>query len=68
MSIKNINLIEKTGITLIFIGFIFMLLNDLWEANPIAFIMEKNMYFSSIGLLLWALAYQNKKDKENKEN
>ena len=68
MKIKNSNLIKKIGFALIVIGFIFMLLNDVWENNPISGIMDKNLYFSSIGLIIWALAYQKRTDNEEKQN
>lgn len=67
MTIKNNKLIERVGFALIVIGFVFMLLNDVWENNPIPTIMEKNMYFSSIGLIIWALGHQNRISKEKEE-
>ncbi|MFT5265835.1 MAG: vacuolar-type H+-ATPase subunit I/STV1 [Glaciecola sp.] len=68
MNIKNSNLIEKIGFALIVIGFIFMILNDVWENNPIPEMTDKNMYFNSIGLILWALGYQSRIDKEKKKD
>ncbi len=66
MSIKNSNLLEKIGFALIIVGFVFMILNDTWKDNPIPTLMEKNMYFSSIGLLLWAFGNM-RREKESKD-
>jgi uncharacterized membrane protein len=64
---KNTNWTERIGFLLILIGFIFMLLNDSWENNPIPKIMGKNMMFSSGGLLIWALGHMKRQADEKKE-
>jgi uncharacterized membrane protein len=64
---KNTNWAERIGFLLILIGFIFMLLNDSWENNPIPKIMGKSMMFSSGGLLIWALGHMKRQAYEKKE-
>ncbi len=57
---KNLNWSERIGFVIILIGFVFMLINDSWENNPIPKITDKNMLLSSIGLLIWALGYMKR--------
>ncbi len=67
MAIRKSRLVELLGFILIIVGFILMILNDAWDNNPIPNITEKNMYFSSIGLIIWALSYQSRKSEEEQE-
>ncbi len=63
---KNTNWFEKIGFILILIGFVFMILNTSWENNSIPYITEKNMVFTSVGILIWAFAYMKRKANEKK--
>ena len=68
MQIKSSSLMEKIGFSLIVIGFVFMILNDVWEGNPMPKVMDKNMYFSSIGLIMWAFGNNNRTNKEKNQD
>lgn len=63
------NWAEKIGFALIIIGFVFMLLEDLWKNNPIPKVLENNNLFYTIGLLIWALGYMiTQADQKNKHS
>lgn len=64
---KKYNWAEWIGFVFILIGFTMMLLQDSWEDNSFGGILENNLLFSSIGLLIWALGYMKRQAKEKKE-
>jgi vacuolar-type H+-ATPase subunit I/STV1 len=64
---KNINWAEKIGLILMVFGFVFLILNDTWENNPIPQIMERNMMISSAGLLIWAIGHIKREADEKKK-
>lgn len=64
---KNTNLAEKIGFVLIMIGFVFLLLENVWIDNPIPEITKKNLMFGSAGLLIWALGRMKKEVEKQKE-
>ncbi len=63
---KTPNLIEKIGLIIMVFGLIFMILNDVWENNPIPGILERNQLFLWGGLMIWA--FGNLKGKNDKKN
>ena len=63
---KNPNLIETIGIIIMALGFLFMILNDVWENNPIPGVLARNQMILWGGLLVWLVGNMtgNKDKKE----
>ena len=65
---KSPNLTEIIGLVIMFLGFIFMILNDVWENNPIPGILGRNQMFLWGGLVVWAFGnLTGKKDKKDQK-
>ena len=63
---KSPNLTEKIGLVIMVLGFIFLILNDVWENNPIPGILGRNQIFLWGGLVVWAFGnLTSKKDKKD---
>ena len=47
-------MIEKIGLIIMAFGLLFMILNDVWENNPIPGLLSRNQMFLWGGLVFWA--------------
>ena len=65
--IKQPTWLEKFGLVIMTLGLVFMILNDVWENNPIPGILKRNEIFLWGGLLIWALGTQKKPKEEDNE-
>ena len=61
---KKTNLAEKIGFAIIILGVIFLILNDVWENNPFPNITKNYLFVNSLGLLIWALGYMKRENRQ----
>ena len=67
MKKKDFNYIERIGLAIMILGFVFMILNDVWEDNPIPGVIERHQMFLWGGLLIGGLGML-KRQNDNKKN
>ena len=67
MKKKDFNYLERIGLAIMILGFVFMILNDVWVNNPIPGILERNQLFLWGGLLIGGFGML-KRQNDNKKN